>query len=97
MKSAFTSSAVAAAAGLPVRNGSISTRLPSLSSSKHACPSQQSRVAMIRLSGEEGFGPRASKLFSAVSGRRSRACPRRDAYYFVLFSSGQALPLDDNY
>src|SRR5690349_19219266 len=49
MKSACTLSAVVAAAGLPVRNGSISTRTPSLSSSKQACPSQHNRVAMINL------------------------------------------------
>src|SRR5579872_6568380 len=44
-----TSSALTAAAGLPVRNGSINTLCASLSKSKQACPSQHKRVAMTHL------------------------------------------------
>src|SRR5262245_28001093 len=35
-----------AAAGLPVRNGSIRIFLPSLSNSRQACPNQRTRVDM---------------------------------------------------
>src|SRR5262249_58524878 len=47
MKSAGTSSALTAALGLSVRKGSMSTRVPSLSRSKAACPSQRTRVAIV--------------------------------------------------
>src|SRR3954470_15262896 len=50
MAFAFTSSAPAAALGLPVRNGSISTVVPSASSSKAAWPSQRMFIARTCLS-----------------------------------------------
>src|SRR5262245_23837108 len=47
MKSAWASSALIAALGLLVRKGSISRRWPSVSTSRQACPSQRTRVAMV--------------------------------------------------
>src|SRR6478672_10094019 len=45
-----TSSAVAAAFGLPVRNGSVSTVVPPALSSKHACPRKRMSTAMSAFS-----------------------------------------------
>src|SRR3954463_2305354 len=50
MAFASTSSALAAAFGFPVRNGSISTVVPSASSEKHAWPRKRMFIARTSLS-----------------------------------------------
>ena len=47
--SASTSSAEAAASGLPVRNGSVSTVAPPALSSKHDCPRNRTSTAIRNL------------------------------------------------
>src|SRR5687767_6699360 len=74
MKSAGTSAAFAAAWGFPVRNGSTSTCLPSLSKSRQAWPSQRTRVAMV--SSSQLLPDR--RFVGAVSERLHQVCHLAD-------------------
>src|SRR6516164_6898064 len=74
MKSAGTSPAFAAACGLPVRNGSMSTCLPFDSKSKQACPSHRTRVAIFSSSQESPDG----QFLGAVSQRLHKVCHLAD-------------------
>src|SRR5437773_6899311 len=68
MKSAGTSSALAAAAGLPVRKGSIRILRPSLSTNRQAWPNQRTRVDIVALL-RRCRDPRI--LYALLDGRRS--------------------------
>src|SRR5207249_9144172 len=68
MKSAGTSSALAAAAGLPVRKGSIRIFRPSLSINRQAWPNQRTRVDVVALL-RRCRDPRI--LYALLDGRRS--------------------------